>query len=62
MYHAQLADLMLLLGFDVFPEYMTQQRALALVFQKLLRLHRASLLPALSGKRQSVSCGTERQQ
>lgn len=39
LYRAQLADLVLLLGFDVFPEYVSQQRALTLVFQELLRLH-----------------------
>lgn len=61
-YHTQLADLMLLLGFDMFSEYMAQQRALALVFQKLLWLHGVLLLPALSGKCHSMSCGTERQQ
>ena len=65
-YRSQLADLVLFLGFDVFPEYVSEQRALTLVLQELLRLHRAghaaSLPPALSGKRQSVSRGTERQQ
>lgn len=65
-YRAQLADLVLFLGFDVFPEYVSEQRALTLVLQELFGLHRAghaaSLPPALSGKRQSVSRGTERQQ
>lgn len=65
-YRAQLADLVLFLGFDVFPEYVSQQWALALVFQELVGLPRAgcpaSLRPAVSGKRQSVSRGTKRQE
>lgn len=66
LHRAQLADLVLLLGFDVFPEDVAQQRALTLVFLELFGLRRAgrpaSLPPALPGKRQGVSCGAESQE
>lgn len=61
-YRPQLSDLMLLLGFDVLPEYVAEHGALTLVFLKLLRLQSSSVLPEVSGKRQLVSCGAERQQ
>lgn len=61
-YHSQLSDFMLLLGFDVFPKYVTEHGALTLVFLKLLRLPSPRVLPEVSGKCQPVSCGAERQQ
>lgn len=61
-YHPQLPDLMLLLGFDVFPEYVPEHGALTLVFLELLRLPSTSVLLELSGEGQPVSCGAEGQQ
>lgn len=62
MHHSQFADLVLLLGFNMFPEDVVQQRALVPVFCKLLWHLRASFRPAVSGKRQGMSCAAERQQ
>lgn len=61
-YHPQLSDLMLLLGFDVFPEDVAEHGALALVFLKLLRLPSVPILLELSGKGQTVGSGAEGQQ
>lgn len=60
---------MLLLGFDVFPEYVLEHGALALVVLELLRLpsSRVQLGPSgiplgAPGERQPVRCGAEGQQ
>lgn len=60
--HPQPPDLMLLLGFDVFPEYVPEHGALALVFLELLRLVATSVLLEVSGEGQPVSGGAEGQQ
>ena len=63
-YCAQLLDLMLLLRFDMLPEYMPKQWALTLVFQELLgNAHLAALLlPDHSGKCQGMCSSTECQE
>lgn len=58
----QLPDLMLLLGFHVFPEYVPEHGALALVFQELLRPLGSRVLLEVSGEGQPVGCGAEGQQ
>lgn len=61
-YHAQLPDLMLLLGFDVFPEDVPEHGALALVLLELLGPPSAPVLLQVSGEGQPVGCGAEGQQ
>lgn len=51
---------MLLLGFNMFPEDVVQQRALVWIVCKLLRHLRELLRLAVSGKRQGMSCAVER--
>ena len=61
-YRAKLADLVLFLRLDVFPEDVAQHGALAVVLQELFHRVYCSTLPSPSGEGQSVGSGTKRQQ